>query len=307
MLIVIEGLDRTGKSTLGHQLSNAFKLEYRHFDKPQAHPLDEYLRPIEEAPVRAVFDRYHVGEAVWPIIFKRPTEMDPVMHTYIELALKSRGAVLVHAQRPVHEIIHACKVDEEPVDEEQIRLARVLFDTHLRTKKNNLGYVLPTYEWTLGDTARLDTIVKRAKAEATWVDDIHECSTRWVGDPSPDLLLVGDQVGPGSNGWTLPFVPYRNTSGHFLFGELMRHVPLLTRVAVINSNQPDGSPELVDKVWDRMSRPPIVALGNEARARLIRQGLGDVPSVPHPQYVRRFLRKKGPGWYVNEIVKAGGL
>ena len=48
MIFVIEGLDRTGKTTLARQLADTHGLPYRHFSKPEQHPLDEYCRPIEQ-------------------------------------------------------------------------------------------------------------------------------------------------------------------------------------------------------------------------------------------------------------------
>lgn len=299
MLIVIEGLDRTGKTTLARGLADRYKLEYRHFDKPEQHPLDEYVRPIER-PVRAVFDRYHVGESVWPEIFKRSSEFDATMMLYVDLVLRARGAVLVHAVRDVYEIIYACRVDEEPIDDRQVLLASTLF----RNRVHSSAALLPAIEWSLGDHAAQEHVIKQAKIRWARAERVNDVTHRWIGNEEPDVLLVGDQVGPGSNGWTLPFVPYGNTSGHFLFSELRRDVKFTRNIAVCNSLQPDGSPEKVRELWEAMECPDVIALGNQAHAQLARDGFGSVPVVPHPQYVRRFLRRNGAGWYLREIKEA---
>lgn len=300
MLVVVEGLDRTGKSTLSHQLANRHKLEYRHFDKPQRHPLDEYGRPLEAGLVEAVFDRYHWGETIWPEIFKRESEYDPAMHTWIELLLKSRGAVMVNAVRPVEEIIHACRVDDEPVQDEQVHRAATLFNTAFHHS------ILYKFKWMLGDDKRVDQIVTLAKLATSYADAALGITPRIVGDvEAPSVLLVGDQVGPSSRDWTLPFVPYRNTSGHFLFNELAQDLRFARNVLVVNSMHPTNDDfEPVRQLWEQVGFPPIVALGNLARQRLELQNFKDVKAVPHPQYVRRFLRKNGPGWYLDEIRKA---
>lgn len=73
-IIIIEGTDGTGKSTLARELQQV-GYAYVHASAPQeSNWYDEYVGPLVGAvqsctPV--VCDRWHIGELVWPQIFKR--------------------------------------------------------------------------------------------------------------------------------------------------------------------------------------------------------------------------------------------
>ena len=47
MLIVIEGCDGVGKTSLARDLCERTGAEYRHLGPPQAHPLEEYVLPLD--------------------------------------------------------------------------------------------------------------------------------------------------------------------------------------------------------------------------------------------------------------------
>lgn len=302
MLLICEGLDRTGKSTLAEQLLMADPmLALLHFDKPKQHPLNEYLHPIEHRSWDAVFDRYHWGERVWPTVFGRSTDYDAVMHAYVELALESRGAVVVQTRRDLDEVKSALLEDDEPLLPDDVERADALYD---EVRRNSL---LPSFTHNIRSSSSIGFVAlatRRAQTAAAFAN----ITPRWVGSLEPEVLLVGDVVGPGADGHTLPFVPFASTSGHFLINELLKYGGRrsLQRTAIVNSSRPNGRPEPVHDLWQAMWEPPVVALGRNAELTLLKQ---DVPfqSVQHPQYVRRFERGRGPGWYAEQIEKASRL
>lgn len=312
MFVVIEGLDRTGKTTLSRKLQGSVRfLDYVHFSKPTTHPLEEYVRSLDEPLLpHAVFDRYHWGETVWPHVFKRPTAYDEPMLLYTELVLESRGAVMVHTRRDPEEIVRSCAEDGEDMQgEKQVRMADALFGI---TAAHSL---LPVIDYVWDDEDAFHRIVGEAQARHWTASALIEDTPRWIGYLTPNVLLVGDQVGPGSAGWTLPFVPYRNTSGHFLMEELVRESPrdrlpgdtsTIIKPAIVNSRAPDGAPEAVENLWIDLGSPPVVALGAVADQRLKRYGINH-QTVPHPQWWRRFNRKAGEGSYARTIKEAAGL
>src|SRR4249920_1716146 len=106
MLIVIEGIDRTGKSTLATSLAVATGGDIIHAAKPTKHPIDEYVGPlINYDPTDTsddntlILDRWHIGELVWPGFFGRSSALDDAVFRWIEMFMKSRGAVYVWADR----------------------------------------------------------------------------------------------------------------------------------------------------------------------------------------------------------------
>jgi len=298
MLCVLEGPDRSGKSTLARKWSHQFGMQSRHFSKPEVHALDEYVKPLEVGAPHAVFDRYHIGERIWPEYFGRPTDYDVPMHRYVELALNSRGAVLVLTDRDPAELARVYAEENEPVLPDDVDAIRNRFAQEAQLS------ILPSVVVDIERSPQraLDAI-GIAQQRAYRAQRISGVTPRWVGSPTADVLLVGDQVGPGSGDWSLPFVPYRRTSGHFLMSELVLDRELLSSVALVNSVQPNGEPENVLELWEELLRPKVVALGRLAERRLQRIGL-EHKAVAHPQYVRRFQRANGTGYYVNAIREA---
>jgi len=295
VLIIVEGLDRTGKTTLSQAIKRETGTAYIHFAKPTAHPLDEYVEPVIDCP-HAVFDRYHWGEMVWPQIFGRETECDWRMFLYIELALQSRGAVVVHAQRDLDAVEAACVRDGEPLVADKIKPANHLF--RIARERS----ILPVWDWSWGES--FVQICGQAAARASWSRRCTRITHRFIGEDSPDVLLVGDVAGPTQEATRpLPFVPFKNTSGHYLMGALTYLVPKL-KPAIVNAKQPDGVRyEPLAELWEEMGEPPIIALGSNAAARLEQLKL-EYNQVVHPQYARRFLRSEGEEGYAKKIEEA---
>lgn len=74
--IIIEGTDGVGKTTLAKRLVAKTQCVYRHAGPPTSGTwVAEYVAPlIREYPwvlKRVIFDRWHVGEMVWPRLFGR--------------------------------------------------------------------------------------------------------------------------------------------------------------------------------------------------------------------------------------------
>lgn len=71
MIIIIEGTDGVGKTTIAKAMAEKLGYEYRHTGPPtQETWQDEYLYPLVTMR-HVVLDRWHVGEMVWPAIFRR--------------------------------------------------------------------------------------------------------------------------------------------------------------------------------------------------------------------------------------------
>ena len=114
MLVVVEGVDRTGKSSLCRELaeaSSADRITTMHFSAPEKSALDEYVTPLlgyDPWTDDVIVDRHYLGELVWPQIFGRPSRMSETERHCIELFLLSRNAVCVWAWRDDDDLERAC-------------------------------------------------------------------------------------------------------------------------------------------------------------------------------------------------------
>lgn len=74
MKVVLEGTDATGKSTLASSLEHesGYGIYHSTSNTKNDHAYHRYLTE-KDGPI--VYDRFHLGEIVWPIIFDREPKM----------------------------------------------------------------------------------------------------------------------------------------------------------------------------------------------------------------------------------------
>ena len=286
MLIILEGPDCVGKSTLTKDIAlNIFASAHRPYHLFRAgppgktHPLDAYVRPLLEfKPSDVVLcDRWHVGEAVYPAVMPRSTKMTPGVFDYIELFLQSRGATTLVLDQPDEELIRRFNErGDDYVDAPRLldaaasfRVIKTLLRTDTFASKRDITTV----------AAMREERVRRIRSRFT----------TWIGSLNPNILLMGDVRacdGQTCNHRTkhhpagTAFMPYDATSGAFLFNAIY---PAPQNIAVANACDVDPPEEL----WLELGEPPTVALGVKASQRLSELGISHA-AVPHPQYVRRF-------------------
>lgn len=105
MIVVLEGPDFAGKSTLAEQLVDLFGGDVRWVGQPPASAdlVSYYLDPIHEAATCAdltVFDRLHISELVYGPIFRGASRLSRQQAQEVERQLDVVGAFKVHVDAP---------------------------------------------------------------------------------------------------------------------------------------------------------------------------------------------------------------
>ena len=267
-IIIVEGVDGAGKTTLVNELSHLAPDDaiVAHCGPLKRHPLHEYLRPLESLDKDAVFiaDRWHVGESVYGPLYRGASRLTPEMASYIEAFLDSRGAARI-VLSPPYDVIKR-RLQERGESFLQPQHLRLVCDFYGEFADNHSG-------WTRVDgTCTAEDIY----ALGTW-SPFHP-QTSYVGPISnASMLLVGEERShrrPYELGHLNPFVPYTGSSGHHLFSA-MRNSGFLD-YGVMDVNDPD-----LPNIWQEIGYPPVIGLGDEA-TRLA--GIAGVPclTVYHP-------------------------
>lgn len=280
MLIILEGPDLAGKSTLAAQLVEMTDATLLHRGPPTQHPLHEYVTPLLDYDYRhqhIVCDRWHLGEVVYPQVIGRHTYMNDGVRRYIDAFLASRGAVLVHVDAPNEVLIQRFveRGDEHRTIDEIILAAKLFRELHSET--------LP-----IAKIRDVDQIIEiaRHRNRGVYESKLIRCST-YVGVPHPVVLYVGDVRGcdgyscrhtPKHDPRFPAFGPFTNTCGEFL----MNCLPPGFSWGLVNANDVDS-----EFLTYAESALHVVALGQEAHKSLRRIGIKHT-TVPHPQYVKRF-------------------
>lgn len=116
MLIIIEGPDNTGKTTLARHLQEVFSLDYIHCSKPKTdNPYLEYCELADSIKKPTVIDRAHLGEYVYGTLWRGGCSITPKMFQDLDLKFmeKFEYVVVIHAQAPLEIIEERCKENNE--------------------------------------------------------------------------------------------------------------------------------------------------------------------------------------------------
>ncbi len=316
MLIILEGADGAGKTTLAHALASEIKKAHpahrvvmMKAGPPMKHPLDEYVLPLLSyrpgQGVHIICDRWHLGELVYPYVLGRDTRMDAAVTSYVDAFLDSRGAFIALVApnfETVMRQLHGRGTNSIPMTDEQIAIAYWRFHDVANTR-HLLGV-----EGTFGVTP----ILNGAHAREAFADRHGAHFITHVGSSHPTALLFGDvraclgsdckhRIRHSPRGPA--FMPYPATSGHYLFRTL-QHV----RDQCSCSNELWAYANACDvddaaKLWKELGEPDVIALGQRAHQRLRAHGIKHA-AVPHPQFVRRFHHAESRTYarLINEVI-----
>lgn len=319
-LFIIEGTDRSGKTTLTHAIRDTLMRRYPddtvtllHAGPPVKHPLDEYERPLFDyrpgTSRHVICDRWHIGECIYPEVMRRPTCLNHAGLSHIEAFLQSRGAVLIHVSAQVRTLRERFDAQDHDraksiVTWDQLLHSRQLFRRHVPLSR------LPTIEIDMTDSttnelrAFVEYAISQARDASIMTADLVELQT-YVGPPRPRVVFFGDvrtkyrQMHTNVNvlmyaidDLSPAFMPFDKSSGDYFLGivdELMSYGD----IGLMNANDVDDPYH----AWKILREPIAVAMGTHAWKTMKSWAHG---AVPHPQFIRRFYDDHTI-WYYNLI------
>lgn len=293
MLIIVEGPDGVGKTTLIEQLIRVIereepgdKVEVLHKGPPTQHPLNEYEVPLfGYRPGRGhhlICDRWHVGEWVYPEVLGRPSLATKAIWYHTEMFLMSRGAVVFYPQLPLDLMKdRVAKRGDDLVAVHQLARIQAGYD-YVATR-----HLLPWRSWLDPDPTAIVALARHRDRMSQRLSDY----TTYIGPPRPERLLLGDVRNATYDGDPRPaFMPYRSTSGAWLLSNLRPGD--FHGLGIMNACDVDDALIAQYTTFDDV---PTVALGIHAHGKM--NGTGTYHNgVPHPQYIRRFHTRQGEAY-----------
>jgi hypothetical protein len=286
-IIVLEGPDMAGKTTLARQLADTYQnSEIKRQGPPSGDILETYLRPIEEwaSSLRTnesehlILDRWHMGELVYGPLLRGESLLTERQADYIDMVLQTFGCTFVHLTAPLNVL----------KDRYDIRGDNLI-------KKDQLKFISADYELLLRNRSHWATF---SVMNGTQIH-IRTCAAssmagRYIGPRKPKVLLLGDMR--ASERFIFPFVPARATSGHWLMGAMREVGVNHMDVGLLNACELRSN--VLYAQWVELGRPPVITLGRNAeKAWRIARAYERVQEsswdenthyLHHPQYMRRF-------------------
>jgi thymidylate kinase len=303
LFIILEGIDGGGKSTVAEKLVAAleergYEVDLLHRGVPERNVLEEYQLDVEDyrpGGRRAIVaDRWHWGDIVYGELYRGSSYLggpEGGGFRYVELFLKSRGAVSVLVQNEPDEILR--RLQER--GEDYLQLKDI---DHVLARYRQVASSSPTHVVTT-DAPEVDWLMKYAEFWSTAAKDLAPFPT-YIGSRTPRVLLVADRRSDpdGPSMTAMRPSPTMHGSGAYLLEALPR--ALWGEVGICNGNEEEDLHALLDV----LAGPPVVALGHEASKALRKAGITEFAAVPHPAKVNRFHHdeKIGYGQLIKDII-----
>lgn len=284
MLIVIEGPDKTGKTTLAKAIAQQLGYEYKHFSAPKGSPADEYIDFLLALKRPTVCDRFHLSELVYGPMFRGKAGITPLELVTIERVMRLKQTVLIHA---VTNMKLANKRLTNSTEHEVVDTAQNLAAAAGFAKVFPLTNAGPVLKY---DGSSLDSIHKIIDELTTIRMALGEPRTyTGIGTiTGRKLVFVGEQVNKNVTWRNLPFD--KGVSSQFLLDTFIAAGVPEKAVYICNADKLTRE-ETVNLMVT--GRTVFIALGAKAADKLSDFAIPH-HEFAHPQFIKRFhFKRKG--------------
>ncbi len=323
MLIIIEGPDGAGKTTLAREIVSAsrkanLRVRELHRGAPSSSNLvREYSLDLRDyAPARdlIICDRWHMGERVYGTLLRGRSLMSQGTWWWLEMFLAARGAVEIVLAPPLSTLQQRIKEREAetgelepPVIHETLEAAREMFLALAQTDTPLTRCVSSADVEPAELAARAVALAQREAARALRAVTSRGTLGSLIGSPTPTTLALGDTYGTSGERAENEgaFAPSTGSCGTFLCRQLAAQpvsaLRVLHQLAIANSDNVARTTELLTQLQPHK----VIALGARARERILAAGWWQysLVTLPHPQYIRRFSHETGLS-YAQELIAA---
>ena len=200
MLIILEGVDGAGKSTLADALITEHKSRHGSYRAKVLHrgpldkdrdPLDEYENSLEYSAADfaslTVCDRWYLSEMIYGPLYRGRSRLDEFRWVHVNKFLEARGALKIVVTAKASTIIE--RLDsrgEDYLKPEHIKLVHHKYHQFGPAT----GWMMVNSDWPID----VKGILRTAKALEAKVRGIAHLKT-YVGPPNPEVLLVSNEPG----------------------------------------------------------------------------------------------------------------
>lgn len=277
MIIILEGPDGAGKSTLAKQLAEAFQLRIHHEGPPpkDVNVLQHYGRILDAARGQnVVFDRLYVGERVYGPVVRGEDRLGDDGYKRMRQLSWAVGALEVLCLPAFETCLQNWKDRKGELFADPAKLRQV----YEGYRYSYHGCMHRLYDYTYPENSWNALKYDIETVMPLW----DTLPARMTGHPKATYLFVGDRGGDPSYRPDLPFFA-TSGSAQYLHNRLQDAGFDDSDVAFINSfSHETGKIETIPQTFQK-----VIALGLHADKICHQQGVQHV-KIPHPQFWKRF-------------------
>lgn len=281
MHIYVEGVDKTGKSTLVNKLRASFKqYPFTKFDQP-INWYNEYASWITQSGKDALCDRSPLGQLVYGPVMRNEVGDNGKVYSLFNL-LKTRNAAVVYCYRSEENIKKAFVDDKETYI--TANLIPALLDKYNEVLDADT-FPLPVFEYNFDDDKtgeKIKELIENLKSIAS--DDREVYKFPYNGTFAPKTLFVGECFNDTNK--------TRPNAVPFDFGRASHYmksvVPINADVGYINAF---GDNNTLKYKIEKIKPQTVVALGNKA-ADACKKAKVQAISMCHPAHIFRYPDSK---------------
>jgi len=282
MFIIIEGADKTGKTTLANAIVKKFGSKYVHFGKPTKYPATEYAEYALSTNGNVVLDRFYLGELVYGPLLRGKCGITPLEFVTLERILRLKQAIFIQTTTDVVLANKRLAVSTQHEAVNDLQNEKAVSGFSLLQDKSKLQHVIKYDGSTKENLANVLRQLSKLKDEVEKNQKTIQKICTGIGTPvGPKIVFVGEAVNKRVTWLNLPFD--KGVSSQFLFDSFQLAGVPENKVYICNADK------LTSTEVDFLTREKtvFVALGKKAEAKLKHL---DVPcyTAPHPQFVKRF-------------------
>lgn len=143
MIVILEGMERTGKSTLADEFEKRGFVKFKDHNRFREYGVDSvkhrldstfsFLQALDHAGTNVVLDRFHISEIVYSRFYRKIPSSYMSYNYFIDAALSKMNVDLVHCTR---------KIDDRYVDDFQLDFAK----KDLKEMKKEFAYLIDKSE-----------------------------------------------------------------------------------------------------------------------------------------------------------------
>ncbi len=96
IIIILEGIDKSGKSTIANFLKEKFGFEIVKCSQPKGDAYKEYVSKLNKVNKNTVFDRFCYGELVYGPLYRGKSQIDNKKLANIETLASAKNAIIIY-------------------------------------------------------------------------------------------------------------------------------------------------------------------------------------------------------------------